>query len=241
MRAFGEMNTDDLWAKRGEVDPYLTPINYTAKRDLESYIINKIGLGDLVKGKGSTAKAHRVTINESDNTRAIGGMRHNTFSDQVLEIALHGQGGYDRNDPEQRAFMEKIGTPGTRFAFGGNEYVVQTEHGTGEHAVLRAVRADTVERVNREQRQILASRGIVLPEGAEYFNNFVPSNYEFASISELRGHYEGLNKGWSPSAADRKSLQGMRFAIVNMQQDGEKIADGTGWVLQRVLPSTGSQ
>ena len=243
MKSAEELLDSSRWIASERADKLnAQPITFSAKRDLEYYGIGRYNFADLVNG--NTRNMRVVPITESDATRTIGGFKHNQFSNKVIEIAINGENGYDRNNAAHRAYAEKIWAPGSSFDVGGQSYVVQTLHGTGENAIIRAVRQEDMATVEAAQKQRLIDAGLprnIVEQFGGYFNNFIPANHQFDSIKGIRGHLEGLNKMWTGSSAQRKPMNGARFAIVDTSINGVDVADGTGWFVQSVLDNSGSQ
>ena len=232
------INGEGVWGDALSKKAY-EDLEREAKRSLEQYEISKYRFGDLANGN---AKARSVTLSESQNTRMLGlSGHHNEFTDKVLLISTDG---YDRTDAKQQAYMEEllsgkpVAIPGT-----GKSYIRQNVHGTGENTVIRMVEADEYNRIRKQEEDWAKKNGFVTSDGkgANYWNDFIPDDYDFESVQKLRKHYDATGKGWSPGYKMPGSFSGRKFGVVDLSKildddTKQKLADGLGWFTGGTLP-----
>lgn len=211
----------------------------TAKPTLEQYEVLQYGIGDILSGKNGGA---RVSVSESPNTRMLGLQgHHNEFTDKLLLVSMDG---YDKENEAHRQLLENllsgkpVDIPGT-----GKKYIGQNVHGTGEGTVLRMVEATEHERVRKQEEKWAKENGFT---GTDFWNDFIPADYDYENIKDLRKHYDAVGKGWSASYKSRSKFNQpfvngrAPFGVIDLSKINDdsvkvKLADGLAWFADNVL------
>ena len=244
MHATEAMSSPDAWTEKTNETGYVAQL-HEARRVLDRYATLKyspfVSSGTQNTNPYSRDNAQFIMIPESQNTKLISGNNWKNNQDISDTIALISLAGYDPNNKDQFNIVRDIYENGK--TINGVQMVAAGTHGNGNDTVIRMISKEARDRVEQQEREWARQNGF----SGSYFQNFTDvQRAEMAayderhpeaakpllSVKTLGKQYDAENKSWSPSADMGLNLAGKRFAVVDLEGEG----DGSAWVSRAVMP-----
>ena len=253
MQDIERMENPEAWTKTTGSGKW-SELKGEGKRIQDQLVVSKYS---PFTGSGAALGDPRsVMIQESHNTRLLGGGKWKNNQDVSDTIRIVSLAGYDAQNPEHKKFLEGLFNQ-NGVQLGNGKFIAQSIHGTGQDTIVRMIEQGAYNRVNEQEANWIKNHPDAAVRGIRgtYWGGFDDAEIERLIQNGIGGdngitgkkygkHLEMLNKAWTNTAELGLNIDGKRFAVVDTSRFKKEYGnvspgDGGAFFASSVMPHSG--